>query len=289
MIIDLQSPYGVNAHLLHDEGLEKLASIGIQWVRIDFDWDRIQPDPNVWDWSQHDRIVATCERLGLGTLAVLAYTPQWASGNKDRTVPPVHPEAYLAFVSEVVRRYQNRVQAWSIWNEPNLKQFWKGSLKQFVHEFWVPGLERVRSVDLDAYLVGPDLSSARGNRCLRDWFPLCLAAGKELLDAVSHHQYDGGDTVSGRVHEVERVHAAMVSSGAQHHPLWVTEIGWDRVNPMEQGRLLAEVYDRMGEFPWWTKTFWYDSHGPNWGLLEPDGTSGDARPALASYARVINA
>jgi hypothetical protein len=45
----------------------------------------------------------------------------------------------------------------------------------------------------------------------------------------------------------------------------------------------------MRKRPWWAKTFWYDSHGPGWGLFEPDTSPrrGDPRPALDAYAADI--
>jgi len=50
---------------------------------------------------------------------------------------------------------------------------------------------------------------------------------------------------------------------------------------------MAEMVDR----PFWAKTFWYDSHGGDFGLLHPDDspTRGTPRPAFDAYRAFISA
>ena len=44
----------------------------------------------------------------------------------------------------------------------------------------------------------------------------------------------------------------------------------------------------MAARPFWTKTFWYDSHGADFGLVGPDGAPdrGVPRAAFHAYAAV---
>jgi polysaccharide biosynthesis protein PslG len=286
------SPFGLNSHLIQTASLEKLAEIGIRWHRVDFDWPDVQPhEQGSFNWADTDRIVGAASRLNLNLLVILAYTPAWASASRDKGAPPRDPRLFLEYVAAVVHRYRGEVAAWSVWNEPNLKVFWKGSRREFIDDIWVPGLNEIRGVDPDAFLVGPDLSSTKNNAVLKDWLPECLRASRGLLSAVAHHQYDGRDTVQGRVAELARVRDAMDKAGASDLPLWVTEIGWDRVSPNQQAQLLTDVYAEMRpRQDWWEKTFWYDSHGKGWGLLEPDGSpdAGAPRPAFHAYSKVVS-
>jgi hypothetical protein len=282
------NPYGVNAHMISNDGLQMLAKIGIGAVRIDFDWDFIQPMKDGFNWAEHDRIVDECQRLGLEVLAVVAYSPKWACGSDNHATPPSNPRDYLSFLLKCVGRYTDRVQAWSVWNEPNLRQFWTGERDQFIWEIWVPGLRVIRDMDPVATIVGPDLSSTRDNRALQTWLPSCLIEGRGLLQVVSHHQYDGHDTVKGRLAEIDNlIETVNKYPGFNSAPVWISEIGWDRVDPNTQGTLLRDTMLGMKPRPQWQRTYWYDSHGPKWGLIENDLSA--TRPAYDSYARVIKA
>ena len=275
--------HGINAHLIDDAGLELLAQAGIRWARIDFDWDQIQPTgPDEWRWEDTDRIVAAAGRLGMSLLGVLAYSPAWACGSDNRATPPSEPQRYLTFVRACVERYGiGHVAAWSIWNEPNLKQFWTGERDQFIEDIWVPGLKEIETFGLS---VGPDLSSAHDNKALQSWLPACLVAGRGLLDVVSHHQYDGHDTVAGRVKEIERLRDTVRKyPGFEHTPIWITEIG--KKVPVGQAEHLAGVMAAMKDRQWWTKTFWYDSHGQGWGLLQTEQPH-EPKGAYHTYAQI---
>jgi hypothetical protein len=142
--------------------------------------------------------------------------------------------------------------------------------------------------------VGPDLSSSpSGGDPLGRWLEPALESAGELLDVVTHHQYDGHDTVAGRAEALDRLHDFLEKRGARQ-PVWLTEIGWDTgggVPADVQATLLRGTFAEMGKRAWWSKTFWYDSHGPGWGLFEPDASSrrGEPRPAFREYANVIRA
>ena len=280
------SPYGVNSHVAPDELLAELARIGVRWHRIDVDWDLIEPAEGEHDWRELDRVVAATQTLGLSPLASVAYTPGWASGTGNRASPPRDPSKYHGFVRSVAQRYRNQIGAIGIWNEPNLGQFFAGTQAQYIDDILVPGLQVVREFP-ELATAGPDLSSS-GNP-LGDWLAPILDAAGSLLDVIAHHQYDGQDTVPGRVAAIERLHDFLVARGYGDRQLWITEIGWDRVTPQQQAERLRDVMHAMRARPWWNKTFWYDSHGVGWGLFEADTSPnpGAPKPAFGAYREVI--
>jgi hypothetical protein len=280
------SPYGINAHVARDAILESLASIDVRWLRADVDWDRIETQQGVFDWRTVDRLLATARRLGLSVLASVSYTPAWASGSPDRATPPRDPTRFHEFVRTFVERHRSSIRAIGLWNEPNLRQFFSGSREQYLRDILLPGLQLVRRAAPELLTAGPDLSSSGDP--IRDWLgPILLSSGS-LLDVVTHHQYDGGDTLSGRVRAIEAVNDFLVAEGLSR-PLWITEIGWDRVSEADQASRLRGVMEAMRARPWWSKTFWYDSHGPRWGMLEDDQSPrpGSPKPAYFAYRDVI--
>jgi hypothetical protein len=280
------SPYGVNAHIARDAILESLADIDVRWLRVDVDWDQIEPERGVFEWSALDQMLAAARRLGLSVFASVSYTPAWASGSTDHATPPTDPSHFHEFVRVFLERHPSAIHAIGMWNEPNLRQFFNGTREQYLRDILEPGLQIVRQEAPDLVTAGPDLSSSGDP--IRDWLRPILESASSLLDVIAHHQYDGGDTVAGRVRAIEGVNDFLVAEGYSR-PLWITEIGWDRVSRAEQASLLTAVMEAMRARPWWSKTFWYDSHGPRWGMLEDDESPrpGAPKPAYFAYRDVI--
>ncbi|MFN0248330.1 MAG: glycosyl hydrolase [Kofleriaceae bacterium] len=283
------SPFGLDTHLAGDDLIESFASIGIRWHRIDIDWDHVETAKGVFDWTDVDRVVAIAERLGLSVFGSISYTPGWASGGANRALPPRDRSDYTDFVREVVRRYRGRIACLGVWNEPNLTQFWAGTRTQYLEDILVPGLTVIRWEAPEMVTCGPDLSSAGNERA--NWLVPILDAAAPLLDVITHHQYDGGDTVAGRASEIELLRDTLAANGQAGKPIWITEIGWSRndVTEAEQAMLLRGVMAAMKTRPFWTKTFWYDSHGADFGILGPDGSPDRGVPleAYRAYADVI--
>ena len=206
-------------------------------------------------------------------------------------MPPRDPAAYVGFVRQVAQRYRGRIACLGVWNEPNLRQFWRGTQAQYLSEILVPGLVAIHAEDPDMVTCGPDLSSAGDER--NAWLAPILAAAGPQLDVITHHQYDGGDTVGGRAAEIEALHEFLVAHGQGGKPLWITEIGWSRndVTEQVQATYLTGVMAAMGAHDYWAKTFWYDSHGADFGLVGPDGAPdrGVPRAAFDAYAAFIAA
>jgi hypothetical protein len=274
--------------MIQTASLRLLADAGIKWHRIDVEWAHVERVQGQDDWSDIDRIVDEADVLGISLLAILGYTPTWAGNGKINSLPK-DPRQFYAFVRRAAQRYGSRMAAWSIWNEPNLKPFWDSGFDSFVKHIFRPGLLELKVHLPSCTTVGPDLSSTKNNACLKDWFPGLLREAGHLLSVISHHQYDGQDTVQGRVAELDRVHRFLVEQGYEHLPFWCTEIGWDRPSPEKQAELLRDTMRSMQMRNWWSKTFWYDSHGTGWGLLEPDLTpnAGAPKPAFHAYKQLI--
>lgn len=111
--------------------LDAYARLGVQWARFQLIWANVQrSSPNEWSWSSTDAVVAGLEARGIRPLAVLGTTPPWASrvtGCQVDTCGPTNPEQFATFAATAAARYAGRVQAWEVWNEPNIDTFYKPS------------------------------------------------------------------------------------------------------------------------------------------------------------------
>ena len=220
------SPYGVCAHLHRvkdpDERAEEcrwIASTGIRRVRFDMEWWRVQKKPGgPFDFSHYDKVVADAEAQGLTPLPILFDIPKWAE--------PVweHLDEWGAFVEAVVAHYGDRFPDIEIWNEENLRHFWK-------HE---PDPKRYAEVLKTAYEA-----AKRANSRVRVLFggtagvPLGFiegvykAGGAPYFDAMNVHPYSHPRQPEGNLDvQLEAVRALMAKYGDAEKPLLITELGW---------------------------------------------------------------
>lgn len=92
---------------------------GFTWVKQWFAWRDIEgKGKGQYDWSAADRIVSGAEEFGLKLIARVDHEPAWAGP------PPGNVSAFVDFLTAMATRYRGRIQAYQIWNEPNLAREW---------------------------------------------------------------------------------------------------------------------------------------------------------------------
>ncbi len=125
--VEVKSPdYGAQAFLwwrpeTADRDLGIMADAGFGWVKQWFAWQDIEgAGPGIYDWSTADRVVDQVEKHGLKLLVRVSPTDQafWAGD------PPENADEFAKFVGAMAQRYRGRIQAYQVWNEPNLSREW---------------------------------------------------------------------------------------------------------------------------------------------------------------------
>ena len=113
-----------------DLGLMKDA--GFRWVKQAFAWETIEgAGKGEYDWSIADRVVRQANASGLKLLARVSSDPDktdfWAG------TPPGNAAHFADFVFALASRYNcgpqavGCIQAYQVWNEPNLAREWGGN------------------------------------------------------------------------------------------------------------------------------------------------------------------
>jgi polysaccharide biosynthesis protein PslG len=127
----MQSPaYGMQAFLwwrpeTADRDLQLIQQAGFGWVKQIFAWREIEgAGKGKYDWSRADRVVNQAQKYGLRILARVDSQPKWAGGGFPTNGPPNNLQDYADFLKALATRYKGRIQAYQIWNEPNLKREW---------------------------------------------------------------------------------------------------------------------------------------------------------------------
>ncbi|GAB4520974.1 MAG: hypothetical protein OHK0046_31770 [Anaerolineae bacterium] len=288
--------YSVQAFLWWDDGpaalhLEWIRLMGFTHVKQTFAWEDIQPAPDEWRWENGDRLMGEVESKGLEIIVRLGVVPDWAHPSlpphENNTLyvdaPPDDLSLWAAYCGAVATRYAGRVQAYQIWNEPNLTREWGGQEPNpaaFVEMLRLCS-EAIRAADPDAVLISPGLSPTGDHnaRAYRDdiYLQMMYDAGFEQhVDVVGVHApgyapppYGPDDAErdgQGRwatFRRVEDLRKIMIRNGDAERQMAILETGyttdtlnpdymWFAVSEEEQAQYLAEAYRYAAEHwrPW---------------------------------------
>ncbi len=293
-------PYGINVHLESDDVLAKVVSAGIKWIRAEITWAAIEPVQGQFYWADVDRVVNYAAANGLSPLMIIAYTPNWANGNKGRQYPPNNINHWENFVRTAINRYKDRVKYWSIWNEPNSPEFFAEGKDVFVSQIFLPAAMVIKNTDPGAFIVGPELAHVTGTGSeWYFWMKYILNLGGNYIDIISHHIYKNEGVT--HIYELLEMGETLIppvtdileETGQQDKPFWITETGWNTADmaESEQSELYLDMLRqrRTKGFP--HKIFFYEIQDDPaagikpWGILRADNND---KPAYAVYRDFID-
>jgi len=169
------------AYLGYLAGNERQQRIQPGWARGGAGvWHLVQPSSGVWDWSRLDTMVATNAGRKILVAASSDYPPAW--------VQPVNLISnYAAYVTALVTRYQGRIAAVEIWNEPSPTQFWNDpNWLQILANLHKAGSAAIKAVDSSVLVLGPAFSSAGAAGLLET---LAQSDFSARIDGLSWHDY----------------------------------------------------------------------------------------------------
>ncbi len=99
---------------------------GFGWLRVPVYWDRIEPRQGELEWSGTDATVPPAAEHGFRLLIVLVGAPDWVALSDPEAHSPVGDvNAFARFAGAVAGRYGALVDAYQVWDEPNIKVGWK--------------------------------------------------------------------------------------------------------------------------------------------------------------------
>jgi len=277
-------------HLLTiDDKMYRLAAEGgYEAVVQVFPWRDIEPTRGEWHWEQPDFAVRAAEFYGLGLVVRLDHPPDWTlNWSEGSGLPPVDLDAYINFVRSVARRYRGQIQAYIVWNEPNLSLEWAGQAPDPVayRALLCRAYMALRCSDPLAVVVSAGLAPTNGGDGAMDdrlFLSQMLDAGASAcFDVLGVHAYGFGHPPDDPHGEHDGLNMArlldlreiMQAYGANNRPIWITELGWttagagahdwQTVSDQEQADYLADAWRHTAaEWPWvWLVTVWNLSQG----------------------------
>lgn len=192
-------------------------------ARIDLDRSYIERRAGIYDFTEVDKIVDLCRKMKITFVLTVAYTPTWDNPH-GKNYPPTNIFSWQLFIQNVIDRYHPEFI--SIWNEPNLTQFYNGTREDFIDKIWKPAVSVVHDAFRRTTLVGPDLSH-NGN--WDDW--LTDNRIMDDVDIVSHHCYGSAFKVRHRLSSwlpcwLYKSFKCIKKKYFNDKPVWFTEIGF---------------------------------------------------------------
>lgn len=106
---------------------EYLPALGISRIRLQAGWARCEKDPGLYDFAWLDNIINDAASKGISVWLETSYGNPIYPGGGGRTLAggmPTSQEGIAAWdrwVTEMARRYKDKVQDWCVWNEPGIR------------------------------------------------------------------------------------------------------------------------------------------------------------------------
>lgn len=248
----LHDPYGVCSQMTWEDELAKtkkiftgIRELGVNWTRCDFVWSSCNPERDIWDCQHFDKVVSGSRKSGVNVLPILCYDVKWARPAVE------HLYEWGEYVRHMVTSYGKDLRYWEVYNEPNLKYFWRRDPNGAEYAALLQKAYTViKSIDPDIKVVFGGLSGVP-----LDFFEDALKAGAgEFFDVMNIHPYHLRDIPEAIIPEIQGLQTLMNKYGVGDRPLWITEIGWstpDAYNPFEDAFNAAYEYlgIEKGKYP----------------------------------------
>lgn len=253
---------GVNVHFTDARPgeMEMLAEGGFRWIRMDFGWARTEREKGQYDFSAYDRLMTSLQKHQIRAVFILDYSNSLYE--KERSVATEEGrQAYARWAAAAALHFRGQGILWEIWNEPNIRGFWKPEPN--VDDYTAMALAAARAIRKAApgeAIIGPatstvDLAFLEG----------CFKAGLlEWWDAVSIHPYrrSGPETAAVEYHRLRELIARYAPAGKQIPIIsgeWGYSSAWKGFDVAEQGKMLPRQWltNLSQEIP---VSIWYDWH-----------------------------
>ena len=288
--------YGIQAFMwwrpeIAERDLGLVQDLEFQWVKQAFAWRDIETlEKGKYDWWRPDNIVDAVENAGLSLIVRIDRQPFWSQENDWpplENAPPADMQDFGDFCSAIAERYRGRIEAYQVWNEPNLTREWGNEPPDPAAYTQLLKLcfEAIKEADPDALVISAGLAPT--GTSLPEAMPdgqflqgMYEAGAAEYFDVLGlnapgykappeaspeegeeNPDYGGGRWFVFR--HVEDMRAIMEANGDRNKQVAILELGWttDEVNPSyawhavteeEQADYLVRAYQYAAENwqPW---------------------------------------
>jgi hypothetical protein len=272
--------FGIVQGQLDDQDLDGMQAARVRTHRFELGWKTLEPTQGSFRWRRSDAFIGRLASHGIRPFPFVAMSPAWVSANPSKPPldSPQDTEAWRHFLKAAVARYgpgghywttgyRQRygarrplpVQAWQIWNEPNLKKFFDPGGATNHQSVWKYARllrishDAISNRDPNARIIlagNPGYPPSGGLRAWDFLAALYRVPGiKSKFDAAAIHPY--ASTLEGLRQQLALFRRVIRNNGDAATPIWITELGWGSAAPdrfginqgmMGQARLLSNAF-----------------------------------------------
>lgn len=233
----------------------QIQAANLRWVRITIPWRDVNPSSGVWNWGGIDALVNAHVARGNKILAILSTAPQWAGSNANGTRPVgiiSDTSLWEDFVRRAAIRYNGKIKAYEIWNEPNLDNAgvgvgWDGAVFNLGRPTQLPyyaqyvqrASTQIRANAPGTLVVAPVTSSQPNSKTVDIFRSLEQYGTAAYMDVVSFHANAGDDESTNTIWSRIGSQLSTLSNrnpSNLNKPIWLTEFGWKSNRVGENGQ-----------------------------------------------------
>ncbi len=260
---------------------ELIKEIGVDFIRVEFRWDRIEPKEGEYNWEYVDEIFTYLNSENLEILATLNHPPVWAH---DIQKLSSHFDNFLqAFIS----RYGDHIEYYEIFNEPNLPGYgWPFKTENIEHDarLYASVLTnasiKIRALAPNAFIVFGGLSPD-------GWPPRTFLefvykqSNPECFDILSYHPYGQAHRLVELQKELELF---VKNQNDENKMIWFAEFG------ATDEEIAVEIIEKLAlDLPKLNGVIWFSlrdlkPYGWNFGLVEYDW---EKKPAFEAFKTIF--
>ncbi len=298
-----------------------MRDVGAAWARLNISWsDWVEPAEGRYGkqaLSHFDRGIDLAIAAGYKVMVTVEESPSWAHDGDNNNSPPRDNGKLANFMSFLANRYEGKVEAYQVWNEPNLSWAWPSGPNAAQYAQMLRTVApAIRAADPSAKVVFAGISR-NDYHYVEDAYKAMPDIGN-YFDVMATHPYvyygaspevtsydQAGRMPLGTFAGYREIYREMADHG-DAKPIWLTEFGWSTttntdvphnigVSPATQAAYLTRAYQCLEQDPYVQVAFWYNLRNEYWandenswvtqlGLMTTDFTP---KPAYYAMKNVV--
>ena len=184
-----------------EKAYDKLALVGVKWVRIQSGWQRTEREKGVYDFAWLDSVVDNLIERGMQPWICLCYGNELYNEEAKAVFgavgcPPIFNDeqktAWANYVKAIVSHFDGRVTHWEIWNEADGTHCWKHGVNPVEYgNFSIDTAKAIHEVSSGAVVIGGAVCSPANLGFIAQALTTGMGAA---IDAFSFHEYTPDET-----------------------------------------------------------------------------------------------
>ncbi len=227
--------FATTTHVNSEFYVKLMQDLNMHTVRVDFPCVGFMPqkgqfsyDPEMWFYKSANLGI----RSGLDQLAVVTTAPKWIQLPDGRFPSDETIGAFEEGIYQVAKKYKGKIKYWEAWNEPDMavcKERYVVMLKAFY--------KGVKRADPENKVL---MAAFAGDEAWQMEQAYKYGA-KGHFDILNSHSYTRPQLPEegGYIEKIKALYRVMKKYGDEK-PLWVTEMGWNGVEPSMLGYLRSK-------------------------------------------------